>query len=118
MNQIIRHSKAIMLAAMCASTIGATTAFAQTPTMPADVAGMSDAQYNRMYAEMDTNKDGMISRAEYLAYHGMNYDRMDAPKKGMMSREEMRTRMFMRELNKTDGNSQGNTSAPGAVQKQ
>lgn len=103
MNKVIRNSKAIVLGVMCAAAIGATTAFAQTPTMPADVAGMSDAQYARMYADMDTNKDGMISRAEYLAYHGMNYDRMDVNKKGMVSRQEMRDRMFLRELKKSDG---------------
>ena len=103
MNKVIRNSKAIVLSVMCAAAIGATTASAQTPTMPADVAGMSDAQYARMYADMDTNKDGMISRAEYLAYHGMNYDRMDMNKKGMVSRQEMRDRMFLRELKKSDG---------------
>ncbi len=103
MSKMIRNSKAIALGAICAAAVSATTAFAQTPTMPADVAGMSDAQYARMYTEMDTNKDGMISRAEYLAYHGMNYDRMDGPKKGMISRQEMRDRMFLRELKKSDG---------------
>ena len=103
MNTIIRNSKSIAIGALCATAISAATAFAQTPTLPADVAAMSDAQYDRMYAEMDTNKDGMISRAEYLAYHGMNYDRMDAPKKGMVSRKEMRDRMFLRELSKSDG---------------
>ncbi len=100
---ITRKITVITFGAMCAVAIGAGAAVAQTPTMPADVAAMSDAQYDRMYADMDTNKDGMISRVEYLAYHGMNYDRMDTPKKGMVSRQEMRDRMFLRELSKSDG---------------
>jgi hypothetical protein len=121
MNKVIHNSKAVLLAVMCLGAIGASSvnaqANAQTKTTPADVAAMSDAQYDRMYADMDTNKDGMISRAEYLAYQGMNYDRMDGSKKGSLSRQEMRDRMFQREINKTDGNPMGNTSAPGAVQR-
>ena len=117
MNKVTRNSKALVLAVMCVGAIGASSANAQTKTTPADVAAMSDAQYDRMYADMDTNKDGMISRAEYLAYQGMSYDRMDGSKKGSLSRQEMRDRMFQREVNKTDGNPLGNTSAPGATQR-
>jgi hypothetical protein len=115
MNRVTRNSKVVLLTVMCMGAFGASSANAQTQITPADVAAMTDAQYDRMYAEMDTNKDGMISRVEYLAYQGMNYDRMDGSKKGSLSRQEMRDRMFLRELNKTDGNPQGNTSAPGAV---
>lgn len=117
MNKIFRNSKVALLSVMCVGAIGAASVNAQTKTTPADVAAMSDAQYDRMYADMDTNKDGMISRAEYLAYQGMNYDRMDGSKKGSLSRQEMRDRMFQREVNKTDGNALGNTSAPGTVQR-
>lgn len=121
MNKVIRNSKAVLLAVMCVGAIGASSVNAQTNAQPkttlADVAAMSDAQYDRMYADMDTNKDGMISRAEYLAYQGMNYDRMDGSKKGSLSRQEMRDRMFQREMNKTDGNPLGNTSAPGTTQR-
>ncbi len=125
MNKVIRNSKAVLLTVMCVGAIGASSVNAQTSaqtntqtkTTPADVAAMSDAQYDRMYADMDTNKDGMISRDEYMAYQGMNYDRMDGSKKGSLSRQEMRDRMFLRELNKTDGNPLGNTSAPGTTQR-
>ena len=35
----------------------------------------------------------------------------------MMTREQMRTKMFERELRKTDGNPMGNSTAPGAMQQ-
>ena len=78
---------------------------------------MSEQDFARMYAEMDTNKDGMISRAEYAAYHNSRFDSWDTTRKGMMSRDQIRNKMFERELRKTDGNPQGNTTAPGSVQQ-
>ena len=77
---------------------------------------ISDQEFARMYSEMDTNKDGMISRAEYAAYHNNRFDTWDTAKKGMMTREQIRTKMFERELRKTDGNPQGNSTLPGSVQ--
>ncbi|MEP7156675.1 MAG: EF-hand domain-containing protein [Betaproteobacteria bacterium] len=75
----------------------------------------TDAEFDRIYALMDTNKDGRISRAEYAAYHGMQFDTWDTTRSGMMSRDQMRTKQFERELRKTDGNPQGNS--PTSVQK-
>lgn len=117
MNKILSNSKVALMSVMCLTAIGASSVNAQPKTTPADIAAMSDSQYDRMYAEMDANKDGMISRAEYLTFQGMNYDRMDGSKKGSLSRQEMRDRMFQREANKTDGNPLGNTSAPGTTQR-
>ena len=68
-----------------------------------------------MYSEMDTNKDGMISRAEYAAYHNNRFDTWDTAKKGMMTREQIRTKMFERELRKSDGNPQGSSTLPVAI---
>jgi hypothetical protein len=47
----------------------------------------------------------------------MNYDRMDGLKKGSPSRQEIRDRMFQREISKADGNLMGNTSAASAVRR-
>ena len=38
----------------------------------------------RMMSAMDSNKDGMVSRDEFMSYMGKQYDRMDAGKKGML----------------------------------
>ena len=78
---------------------------------------MSDHEFAQMFAEMDTNKDGMISRAEYVNYHNGRFDTWDTGRKGMMSRDQIRAKMFERELRKTDGNGQGNSTLPGAVQQ-
>jgi hypothetical protein len=119
MNKTMRNAKVLLMSAMCAGAIGATsiTVSAQTQATPAEVARMTDAEYDALYAVMDANKDGMISRDEYVAYYGSTYDRMDSGKKGNMSRQDMRTRMFEREIRKTDGNPQGNSSMPGSVQR-
>lgn len=119
MNTTIRNAKVLLMSAMCAGAIGVTTlsVSAQTQATPAEVARMSDAEYDSLYASMDMNKDGMISKDEYVAYYGSNFDRMDSGKKGNMSRQDMRARMFEREIRKTDGNTQGNSSMPGSVQR-
>ena len=119
MNKTMRNAKVLLMSAMCAGAIGATSVAvsAQTQATPAEVARMTDAEYDSLYAAMDTNKDGMISRAEYVAYYASTYDRWDSGKKGNMSRQDMRTRMFEREIRKTDGNTQGNSSMPGSVQR-
>ena len=77
----------------------------------------NDQEFHTMFMAMDTNKDGMISRAEHAAYHNNRYDTWDSDKKGMMTRDQLRARMFERELRKTDGNPQGNSTLPGAVQQ-
>ncbi len=44
---------------------------------------------------MDTNKDGMVSRQEYMDHMGAQYDRMDGPKKGMLTRTQFMDRKMM-----------------------
>lgn len=110
-------SKLITLTTAALVTASASV-MAQPMSQPmAQSNNISDQEFARMYSEMDTNKDGMISRAEYAAYHNSRYDTWDTTKKGMMTREQMRTKMFERELRKTDGNPMGNSTAPGAMQQ-
>ena len=54
----------------------------------------------RMMRVMDTNKDGMVSRDEFMAYMGKQYDMMDSGKKGMLTSQQftdtkMMSRTFM-----------------------
>jgi hypothetical protein len=42
---------------------------------------------------MDANKDGMISREEFMNYHGAMYDRMPKTSGGMVSATEMQKMM-------------------------
>jgi hypothetical protein len=50
----------------------------------------------RMMTAMDSNKDGMVSRDEFMSYMGKQYDRMDAGKKGMLSKPQFMDTKMMR----------------------
>jgi len=78
-------------------------------------APITEQEFDRMYAAMDTNKDGRVSRAEYAAYHAAQFDTWDMAKTGTLTREQIRTKQFEREMRKTDGNPQGNS--PTSIQK-
>jgi hypothetical protein len=91
-----------------ACTIGI-LAFAAMTALPAAAQGTypSSAQEfsSRFWTEpmmraMDTNKDGMVSRQEFLTYMGTQYDMMDSGKKGMLTApqfmdKKMMSRTFM-----------------------
>jgi hypothetical protein len=44
---------------------------------------------------MDTNKDGMVSRDEFLSYMGAQFDRMDANKDRMLTTKEFMDKKMM-----------------------
>ncbi len=77
----------------------------------------TDQDFDRMHTGMDANKDGIISRTEYVNYHGTHFDTWDTSRKGSLTREQVKTKMFEREMAKTDGNPQGNSPMPGSIQK-
>ena len=99
-----------------AALLSASALVMAQPAMAPHSNAMTDQEFATMFTAMDSNKDGMISRAEHAAYHNGRYDTWDSAKKGMMTREQIRTKMFERELRKTDGNPQGNSTLPGSVQ--
>ncbi len=45
---------------------------------------------------MDKNNDGMVTRDEFLAYMGEQYDKMDQNKDGKLSRSEFMDKKMMR----------------------
>jgi hypothetical protein len=50
----------------------------------------------RMMMAMDTNKDGMVSRDEYMDYMGRQYDMMDTGKKKMLTKQQFMDKKMMR----------------------
>ncbi len=42
---------------------------------------------DKMYSAMDSNRDGMVSRDEFLHEMGKRFDRMDKAKKGMVDKK-------------------------------
>ena len=61
----------------------------------------TDEDINRFVIACDTNKDGMISRAEVMKRATDMFDKMDTGKKGMMDDKQFMA--FLLELKKTDG---------------
>jgi Ca2+-binding EF-hand superfamily protein len=49
-----------------------------------------------MMKAMDKNKDGMVTREEFLAYMGDQYDKMDQNKDGKLTRAEFTDKKMMR----------------------
>ena len=49
----------------------------------------------RMMRTMDTNKDGMVSRQEFLNYMGNQFDMMDTGKKGMLTSSQFMDKKMM-----------------------
>ena len=83
-----------------ASTIGALAlaTFAASPAMGAasSVSEVPAAFWTMdMMKKMDKNKDGMVSRDEYMAYMGQQYDKMDPKKKGMLTSKEFTDKKMM-----------------------
>jgi uncharacterized low-complexity protein len=54
----------------------------------ANKAGMEGKCGGKMFERMDSNKDGMVSRAECRAHHDAEFDRRDTNKDGNISRAE------------------------------
>ena len=44
---------------------------------------------------MDANKDGMVSRKEFMDYMGAQFDMMDAKKDGMLTKAEFMDKKMM-----------------------
>lgn len=70
----------------------------KTPSASPESSGMRSGNMGEMFwteprmKMMDANRDGMVSRQEYMDYMGSQYDRMDGPKKGMLNRAQFMDR--------------------------
>ncbi len=100
---------ATMAAAALTSMSSPVTAQTTTP--------LSEMEAERIFAAMDTNKDGRISRSEYATFQAIIFSPWNIGQSGILTREQIRTMEFERELRKSDGNPQGNSLIPGSVQK-
>jgi hypothetical protein len=49
----------------------------------------------RMMHAMDSNKDGMVSRQEFMTYMGAQFDMMDSGRKGMLTSQQFMDRKMM-----------------------
>jgi len=75
--------------------LGAMPAAAQSPFPSSAVEFSSHFWSERMMRAMDTNKDGMVSRQEFLGYMGTQFDMMDTGKKGMLTSQQFMDKKMM-----------------------
>ena len=71
--------------AISALSIGANAALAEK-----NGDGMHDEHKGKMMERIDTNGDGMISKAEFMAKHEEKFTKMDVNNDGLLSMEEMK----------------------------
>ena len=91
---------AMMIGMLATAAFGALPASAQSPFPSSAVEFSSHFWTERMMRAMDTNKDGMVSRQEFMDYMSAQFDMMDTGKKGMLTKqqfmdEKMMARTFM-----------------------
>ena len=85
---MIKHLKAVTsLGAMTMALMSAAPAFAET--FPERIWSAP------MMTAMDKNKDGVVTRQEYLDYMGTQFDIMDAKKKGALNKSEFMDKKMM-----------------------
>ncbi|MET0216991.1 MAG: hypothetical protein ABW205_03570, partial [Burkholderiales bacterium] len=77
-----------LAAALAAALVSASFAHAQTTKQSQD-----------MMNKMDANKDGQLSKDEYMKYQEKRFDAMDKDKNKMLSQDEW----LQRQLSETDG---------------
>jgi phosphate-selective porin len=82
--------QALALAALSATVMAA----------PAAIAG-DDINVNHFQAMCDTNKDGMVSKAEAMKMVEKMFDKHDTQKKGMLDKAQLER--FLKELMKASG---------------
>lgn len=81
---------AVALAALSLAVTGAPTALAG-----------DDINVNHFQAMCDTNKDGMVSKAEAMKMIEKMFDKHDTGKKGMLDKAQLER--FLKELMKSSG---------------
>lgn len=69
-------------------------------SLPA-LADVTQADVERFVTKYDTNKDGMLSRVEFMKRAGDMFDKMDTGKKGML--DDKKAMAFLLELQMGDG---------------
>jgi Ca2+-binding EF-hand superfamily protein len=51
---------------------------------------------DRMFQDMDTNRDGRISKSEWMAFQEKQFDLLDKNGDGFLTKDEVRTDMMER----------------------
>ncbi len=84
---------------MTLTLLASAPAFSQS-TFPSAAAEMGNAVAPMFWTEsrmkaMDKNKDGMVSRQEFMDYMGAQFDKMDTKKDAMLTKAEFMDKKMM-----------------------
>jgi hypothetical protein len=91
-------SRLFATAAMASALVGGSAALAAKEDEGADVFVKMSEKFMKM---SDTNKDGMLSKAEAMKRFEMMFDKHDTKKQGMLDKKQ--TEAFLAELMKGGG---------------
>ncbi len=86
---------ASVVSALAFSAMTTPPAAAQSPFPSSAVEFSSNFWTDRMMKTIDENKDGMVSRQEFLSYMGAQFDMMDTGKKGMLTGAQFTDKKMM-----------------------
>ena len=93
---MMKHLRmASSIAVLAFAAMAAFPAAAQSPFPSSAVEFSSHFWTERMMRTIDTNKDGMVSRQEFLTYMGTQFDMMDTGKKGMLTTQQFTDKKMM-----------------------
>ena len=81
----VRHAIAILAASLA---IQVSPAFAQTPTRNTE--HMVDASIWKLLRQMDKDKNGTVSKDEFLRYFSERFDRLDVSRDRRLVSDELR----------------------------
>ena len=88
-----KRSRYVILAAIALVTIGAValTAFTQTQKapIPDDKLVLGEKEIKQLLLLMDTDKNGKISKAEYIKFMEAEFERLDKDKSGELDPKEL-----------------------------
>jgi hypothetical protein len=90
--------KTISIALIILTVIFSGYIFAQTRPAPREGQGAGkdprmEQGIDMMFQDMDTNRDGKISRDEFMAYQEKQFKRLDANGKGYITKDDVRADM-------------------------
>ena len=93
---MLKHMKAAaIIGTVTLATLTTFSAGAQSPFPSSAVEFSSHFWTERMMRTLDSNKDGMVSRQEFLTYMGTQFDMMDTGKKGMLTTPQFTDKKMM-----------------------
>ena len=93
MMQLKKAAAAGMLAFAAMTAVPAMAAQGAYPTSASEFADRFWTE--QMMHAMDKNRDGMVSRQEFLDYMGTQFDMMDSGKKGMLTKAQFMDKKMM-----------------------